>query len=69
MKLLAPIALALEVRPVNGRSGLELGEFGLQHLDAGLERGGDRTVLWRPAPRRLGSAIESIGARQILARQ
>jgi hypothetical protein len=38
-------ALPLEVRPVNGRRGFELGEFAFQGPDAGLERGpGDHPV-------------------------
>jgi hypothetical protein len=37
----APLALALEVRPVNGRSGFKLGKLGFQRLDAGPERGGN----------------------------
>jgi len=44
---LAPFALPLEVRLVNGRSGFEPLEFGFQRLDAGLECGGDRTVIVR----------------------
>ena len=33
---LASFALTLEVRPVNGSSGLELGNIGFQPLDAGI---------------------------------
>jgi hypothetical protein len=43
----APVALALEIRSVTGRSGFKPGEFGFQRLDAGLKRGGDRTVIVR----------------------
>jgi hypothetical protein len=43
----APLALALEVRPVNGRTGFELGKLGLQRLDAGLEHRGRRLVIVR----------------------
>ena len=46
----APFALALEVRPVNGRSGFEPADFGFQRLDAGLARWrppGDRPVAFR----------------------
>jgi hypothetical protein len=44
-ELVAAFALALEVRPVTGRSDFEPGEFGFQRLDTGLERGGDRPVI------------------------
>jgi hypothetical protein len=37
---------ALEVRPVNGGSSFELGEFGFQGLRA-LSAGGDRPVIVR----------------------
>src|SRR5262249_37217775 len=43
----AALALSLEGRLVNGRSGFEPGELGFQRLDAGLERSGDRTMIVR----------------------
>jgi hypothetical protein len=43
----APFALALEIRPVTGRSDFKPSEFVFQRLDAGFERGGDRTVIVR----------------------
>jgi hypothetical protein len=43
----APLALALEVRPVNGRGGFEPDEVGFQRLDTGLERRGDCPVIVR----------------------
>jgi hypothetical protein len=44
---LASFALALKVRPVNGRSGFELGEFRFERFDARLERDGDRVTIIR----------------------
>jgi hypothetical protein len=38
---LAPVALALEVRPATGRNAFELGEFGFQVKDARMGNDGD----------------------------
>jgi hypothetical protein len=47
---LAPVALALEVRPATGRNAFELGEFGFQVKDARM--GNDGTPLMaRPSGR------------------
>jgi hypothetical protein len=41
----APLALALEVCPVNGGSGFELGKFGFQRLNARRKRRRDRLMI------------------------
>jgi hypothetical protein len=45
--VLVPVALALEVRPVNGRNSFEPREFGFQRLEADLDLGGHRPVIVR----------------------
>jgi hypothetical protein len=44
-----PAGLALEVRPMNGGSGFELGKFGFQRLNAGREWHHDRLMIVRSA--------------------
>jgi hypothetical protein len=43
----APLALALEVRPVTRWRCFDLGQLRLQRLDAGFKRGGDWAVTGR----------------------
>jgi hypothetical protein len=53
-KLIRPVALALEIRPVTGGSGFDFGQPGFQHLDPGLQCLRDRGVTgWWPGGRRL----------------
>jgi hypothetical protein len=41
-ELVRPVALALEVRPVTGRGGLDPGKLGFQQFDVRFELGRDR---------------------------